>query len=126
MTKYSPEYSPAAPVESITLVNEESLKTIRNVQVLLDTGSDITLLPISVCRELGIDVEPNATIQLESFDGSTSIGFYVRLIVQFGGKQFRGNFVAYDHPEGILGRNVLNSFRLLLDGPNLEWDFVKA
>lgn len=126
MTKYSNEYSPAAPLAHITISNRESTASIRNVPMLLDTGSDITLVPISFCKELGIDIAESKPLELVGFDGSKSIGFYVQLALKFGGKQFQGNFVAFDQVEGILGRNVLNAFSLLLDGPNLEWDIVKA
>jgi len=124
MTRYSDNYSPAAPIAYVSLTNLDTSSTIHDVPMLLDTGSDITLLPLKLCRELGIEIHQNENIDLLTFDGSVATGSYVRLGMQFGGKQFRGNFVAFDHAEGILGRNVLNKFSILLDGPNLEWDLV--
>jgi hypothetical protein len=92
--------------------------------MLLDTGSDITLLPPTYCKSIGIQVSDERTLDLFGFDGSVSRGFYAHLELQFAGKQFRGNFVAYDQTEGILGRNILNEFSLLFDGPNLSWDVI--
>ncbi|MGQ0541972.1 MAG: retropepsin-like aspartic protease [Blastocatellia bacterium] len=126
MNRYNDQYAPAAPFSLITLKNIETSETIRDVPMLLDTGSDITLLPLTHCRRIGIEVSEENTLDLFGFDGSTSKGLYVRLELQFGGKQFRGNFVAYDQAEGILGRNILNEFSLLLDGPNLSWDTINA
>lgn len=45
MTKYSNAYEPPAPVAKITLQNAASLESVENVPMLLDTGSDITLIP---------------------------------------------------------------------------------
>jgi hypothetical protein len=38
---------------------------------------------------------------------------------------FRGQFLIVDGSHGILGRNVLNSLSLIMDGPNLIWRETK-
>jgi hypothetical protein len=126
MTSYNDLYEPPAPFSLITLRNIETSETARNVPMLLDTGSDITLLPLTYCTSIGIQVLDEKTLDLFGFDGSTSKGFIARLELQFGGKQFRGNFVAYDQAEGILGRNILNEFSLPFDGPNSSWDVISS
>ncbi len=37
-------------------------------------------------------------------------------------KSFRGRFLQVESEVGIIGRNVLNRVRLLLDGPALNWE----
>lgn len=126
MINYNNQYQPPAPFALITLRNLETSETVQKVPMLIDTGSDLTLLPLAYCNLLGIQIKEENALDLFAFDGSTSKGFYAPLELQFGGKQFRGNFVAYEQAEGILGRNVLNEFSILLDGPNLSWDVISS
>jgi hypothetical protein len=42
------------------------------------------------------------------------------------GRTFRGQFLVTDQPVGILGRNILNSLALLLDGPRQTWSDYKG
>ncbi len=124
MNKYNELYAPPAPFAFITLRNIDTSEISRDVPMLIDTGSDITLLPLDFCSQIGIQIESKETVDLFGFDGSMSSGFYVKAELRFGGKRFRGKFVAYDQTEGILGRNILNEFSLIFDGPALSWDFV--
>ena len=57
-----------------------------------------------------------------SFDGSTSFAPVIQLELIFCRRIFRGQFLVIDQAWGIIGRNVLNSVPLVLDGPNLTWD----
>jgi len=90
--------------------------------MLLDTGADVTLLPLSVARELGVACIPEKTYELISFEGSrcSAIAAHAELI--FLDRRFRGQFLLIDQELGIIGRNILNSVSLLFDGPRLNWD----
>jgi hypothetical protein len=125
MTRYSDSYDPSAAIAYITLRNPDSFESIDNVSTLLDTGSDITLLPRSFCEQIGVAVSETEFLELEGFDLSTSLAYYVRLDLTFLDKIFRGNFLVYDQAEGIIGRDILNKFSILFDGPNLHWEEVK-
>jgi hypothetical protein len=43
--KYNTTKQPPAPIANVILRNLETLESIKNVPMLLDTGSEITLLP---------------------------------------------------------------------------------
>jgi hypothetical protein len=45
----------------------------------------------------------------------------VHLKLTFLGYHFEGRFLAFEQECGILGRNVLNAVRILLDRPALAW-----
>lgn len=92
-----------------------------DVPMLLDTGSDLTLIPQKFCDVIAVEASKTQFLQLESFDRATSIAYYVHLDLFFLNKLFRGNFLVYDHPEGIIGRDILNKFSIVFDGPNLVW-----
>jgi predicted aspartyl protease len=119
--KYNKNKKPPAPTAKVILRNIETLESISNVPMLLDTGSDITLLPKSFCEEIGVAISETDFLELEGFNNATSLAFYVRLEFIFLNKMFRGNFLAYDNDEGIIGRNILNKFSLVFDGKNLSW-----
>jgi len=123
--KYSDTYSPPAPVANVKLRNPETLESITNVPMLLDTGSDITLLPKSFCKEIGVEISETEFLELEGFNQGRSIAFYVRLEFIFLNKMFRGNFLVYEQDEGIVGRDILNEFSILFNGKNLEWNVQK-
>ena len=119
--KYNETYDPPAPVAKVKLRNSETLELIANVPMLLDTGSDVTLLPQSYCDEIGVEVSETESLELEGFNQTTTVAYYVRLDFIFLNKMFRGQFLVYDQDEGIIGRGVLNKFTILFDGKNLEW-----
>jgi hypothetical protein len=88
--------------------------------MLIDSGADLTLIPQRSVRELGLRDEPIDGF-LEGFDGSTTPARAVNIEVHFLDYIFRGLFPVTEDELGILGRNVLNRFSLLLDGPRLTW-----
>ncbi len=122
MTKYNHIYSPPAPVTLVSIRNPNTLETRRGVPMLLDTGSDLTLLPKATCDEIGLDIWRDPSLLVRAYEGTTSVAECVRLDLYFLHRRFRGLFLVYDSDEGILGRNILNQFPLLFDGPNLNWE----
>ncbi len=119
--KYSETYNPPAPVAKVKLRNPDTLESIADVPMLLDTGSDITLLSSNSCDAIGVKVSETESLELEGFNQTTSLAYYVSLDFIFLNKLFRGKFLVCDHQEGIIGRDVLNEFSINFDGVNLEW-----
>lgn len=119
--KYSETYNPPAPVAKVKLRNPETLESVSDVPMILDTGSDITLLSRNYCNAIGVAVSETESLELEVFNQTITIAYYVRLDFIFLNKLFRGKFLVYDHNEGIIGRDILNKFSILFDGINLEW-----
>lgn len=121
MTKYDESYEPPAPIAKIALREIETSKRLKDVQMLLDTGADISLLPISSVKNLGIIPLQNESYRLEGFDGSHIFSEVYYLQIIFLGKRFTGKFCVIDTEIGILGRDVLNRVSILFDGSNLTW-----
>jgi predicted aspartyl protease len=115
-------FEPPAPVARVTLRNPDTGAVCSNVAMLLDTGADVTLVPRAAASELGLSPTPGVRYELQSFDGATSSASVVQLELLFCRRTFRGQFLLCDREPGVLGRNVLNFVRLLLDGPSLTWD----
>jgi hypothetical protein len=90
--------------------------------MLLDTGADVSLLPKASVASL-VAAEPAiGEYELEAFDGTRSRAPVAQLELLLLGKSFRGQFLLIDGEHGILGRNVLNSLAILLDGPAQTWN----
>lgn len=126
MTPYDAQlYQPPAPVALLTLRTLDSRdQTLANVPALLDTGADVTLIPRWAVEQLGLTPQADQSVQLAWFDGSTRSVESVELEASFQGGRFQGRYALTDQPHGVVGRNVLNYFRLLFDGPAKPWQRV--
>lgn len=126
MTPYDDQrYSPPAPVAHLTLrtLDERNL-SISKIPALVDTGADVTLLPRWAIEQLGLSPISDASVMLAWFDGSVRAAESVELEASFHGGRFQGRFALIDQPHGIVGRNLLNHFRLQFDGPAKSWQRV--
>lgn len=117
---YDESFDPPAPIAKIALRNVETGERVKEVSVLLDTGADISLLPLSAIKKLQITAS-DESVSLIGFDDNKSVAKLYRLQVIFLGKRFTGDYCAIDDEIGILGRDVLNEFSIIFDGKKLEW-----
>lgn len=115
-------FEPPAPLAQVTLRNPDNGALSPDVPMLLDSGADVTLIPQMTLNRLDITSVQGKRYELIGFDGNTSFAPVVQLELIFCGRTFRGQFLVINQEWGILGRNVLNSVPLMLDGPNLTWD----
>ncbi len=114
-------FDPPAPVARIILRSSETGTTSAELPAVLDTGADVTLLPQAAAAEIGVSVEPGAGYELAGFDGNVSRARSTKLDLILLDKVIRGRFLLWDQDYGILGRDTLNLFSLLLDGPRETW-----
>ena len=115
------DFDPPAPFAEITITNPTNSKQVLAVGMLLDSGADITLIPEWVIDRLEAETIPNSRYDLVGFTGDPVTFSAVRLELTFCGKVFRGQFLPVQEEWGIIGRNVLNSLSITLDGPSLAW-----
>jgi hypothetical protein len=114
-------FAPPAPVARVTLRHPDSGASVSDVPMQIDSGADATLLPKAVVDALGV-AGTGRRFELEAFDGTTSVSETVWLDLLFLRGTFTGHYLMIDSDMGVLGRNVLNHVRVLLDGPALTWD----
>lgn len=117
-------FDPPAPVAYVNLINPENNTEIANVPMLLDTGADATLLPQIFVEKLGVIFSEDEIYELAGFNEAVSYSAVVRLQMIFEDRSFRGEFLTVNQNYGIIGRNVLNSIRIELDGENLRWKIL--
>ena len=122
MYPYDTSFTPPAPALAALVSSAQSSGAMRPVTAQLDTGADVSGVPITLLSELGI--EPYQSIQVQDYDGA---GKQVRtFLVQLEFDRFRFRrleVVALDASCILLGRDVLNNLRLTLDGPSLTFGF---
>lgn len=114
-------FVPPAPIAHVTLRNRANGKQRHDVAMLIDTGADVTLVPKAVLAELELNLIPESQYELVGFDGASSFAAVVQLELIFCQRSYKGQFLVSDQPWGILGRNILNTVRLLFDGPQAQW-----
>ena len=122
MYPYDTSFTPPAPVLPVQIGSAQSPGEMRRTTAQLDTGADISGVPITLLSELGI--EPYRSVEVQDFDGDVK---QVRtFLIQLELDRFRFRrleVVALDAPRALLGRDVLNNFYLALDGPELIFGF---
>lgn len=114
-------YDPPAPIAQVTLRNPNNGVEFANHELLMDTGADVTLLPRSAVERLGVQLVSDVSYELIAFDGTRSSAPVADLDMIFLNRRYRGRYLLTDAEQGVLGRDVLNHLRLLLDGPVQEW-----
>ncbi len=113
-------FNPPAPVAYVALENPENNLKIENVPMLLDTGSDATLIPQFIVEKLQLSLSNSRIYETEAFNGATGHSPVVRVKMSFLEKNFRGDFLTVAQECGIIGRNILNQRTLRFDGKNFR------
>jgi hypothetical protein len=78
-------FEPPAPLARVTLRNPDTGEVWSDVQMLLDSGADVTLIPQEATSTLGVAAVPDKYYELTGFDGSMSFAPVVRLELVFCG-----------------------------------------
>jgi hypothetical protein len=116
---YNTQVQPPAPFVLVSLRDALGLEQSLTIPAQIDTAADRTVVPLSAVTSLG----------LSPIDERTFVGFGGTLqrvplfLLSLAIHTFPASVVQViahpDEPWVLLGRDVLNAYRLLLDGPNL-------
>jgi hypothetical protein len=87
----------------------------------IDSASDVSLIPESLTRQLGLIAREEEDCEVQAYDGTRSVARSVECELIFLRRAFAGTYLVMEGPIGILGRDILNYVSLVLDGPRLEW-----
>jgi hypothetical protein len=118
-------FNPPAPTASVSLRNPQTGASVPDVVLLIDSGADVTLLPRPAVEQLGVTPDSTARYELVGFDGQRSMAEAIDLDMTFLDTVIRGRFLLTHETIGILGRDVLNFFVVVMDGPAREWSSPK-
>jgi hypothetical protein len=116
---YNRQFEPPAPFVHVALRHPETAEELANVPAQLDCAADRSVVPLRLVEELGL--VPMGEVCVAGLGGApTFLPAFVVLIEIRQLYAVSAKIVAIpDEPYILLGRDVLNLYRLLLDGPQL-------
>lgn len=114
---YDRSYEPSAPVISVGLGLPGESEVRHTLRALVDSGADATMIPRDVLRNIGARFVERRTLQ-----GVTGVRMQVSVylvVVHLPLDAVYGVRAIAGTPDtmAILGRDVLNQWRVVLDGP---------
>jgi hypothetical protein len=116
---YNRQIVPPAPFVHVSLQCAESGKELTDLPAQLDSAADRTAIPGRMVDDLGL--VPLDELPIGGFGGQVLL--VQSFIVQLSIRQFQPlSLEVLAHPEEpfiLLGRDVLNLYPILLDGPRL-------
>jgi hypothetical protein len=113
---FSQQRFPSMPVLQVVFVSSEVDLQTASLTATIDTGADASFVPLALLEEILAQV--GKSIYASSLWGERQEFSSFVVDVRIGNLTFPGvQVVGYDGDEIILGRDVLNKLRLLLDGP---------
>ena len=108
---------PPAPQLEIRLIAQPHGAAYGPIPAFVDTGADATIVPIAIVRQLRAGVVTLKTVR--GYTGGRRTGRTYLVDIEVGPFTLPGVEIVGDDAtdEILLGRDVLNRLRLLLDGP---------
>lgn len=116
---YTRSVEPPAPFVHVTLRCPVPDKIVSDVPALLDCAADRSVIPAAIVDQL--ELVQIDEVPIMGFGGHvvTAPSFLIEIALRQLPAVTVEAIADADEPYVILGRDVLNSFRVLLDGPNL-------
>lgn len=115
-------FQPPAPVIRASVLGPAG--TMPEVPFLLDSGADVSVVPLAAASAVRAPVGPPSTA-IQFLAGREILVPHAELAIEFLSYRFRGAFLVVESSYGVVGRNVLNAIALTLDGPRLEWSIQR-
>ncbi len=114
---YSYSYYPSAPVIEVTFITAAENLQVGPLPALLDSGADGTIVPVSYLNE--IQAPSTVEMNIRSQWGERHQVLLYLVDAKIGGLMLPGIEVVGDEisDEIVIGRDILNRLRVLLDGP---------
>lgn len=120
--KHSSEYTPPAPALTVKFTKPFSTQS-RELQAKLDTGADITVIPHLVTGELRLI--PAGRISISSFNGREEWRYTYFVNISFLGFELPlVEVISARRRDALLGRNILNLQKAILDGKTLSFELL--
>ncbi|MEW5868605.1 MAG: hypothetical protein AB1894_04965 [Chloroflexota bacterium] len=114
---YNRQTTPPIPVIEVFLSLPGESQKVGPLPGFIDTGADGTLIPASYLEQIHAAFVDEAMLRSQWGEWRPAVLYL--LDIEVGGQTLPGIYVVGDElgDEIILGRNILNRLRLLLDGP---------
>ena len=116
---YNQQYSPPAPFVHVTLGCLESGREIADLPAQIDVAADRTVITEKMVEHL--QLVPLDEVHVEGFGGQLFLvkTYCVELTIRSSQRKTVEVIAHAEEPFVLLGRDILNDFRIILDGPRL-------
>ena len=121
---YVQQESPPAPYVLVTIARFDGQASLVDLPAKVDSAADRTVIPLQVATHLALD-----EIEQRPFAGLgsviTTLSIYRAVLTIRGLTPILADTAgALGEPHILLGRDVLNLYRLVLDGPGLRLEIA--
>ena len=121
MWTYNQNVKPPAPFIDIIISHVENSEQTAQVRAKIDSGADITAIPISLIDQLELPITKK--IIARGYDATPISVFTYSVSLEIAEVRFKNlRVIASPRDYVILGRDVLNRFYLNLNGPDLNFE----
>ena len=115
MYSYDAGYQPPAPVLPIQISRPWGTASL-TVQGFLDSGADMSVIPNAAVRDLNL--QPVSVTSSRGFGGTVEESMVFSASVSLMRKEAEAvRVLAWDEDYALIGRDLINGWRLTLDGP---------
>lgn len=113
---YSSLYHPPAPMLELELSWSERKDSTVRINALIDSGSDVTLIPRVYLKQVGARRAGEARVRGLFGERQLAAAYYVN--IQIGASQLEGMRVVGvdDLSEALIGRDILNHLIVTMNG----------
>ncbi len=119
MWNYNQDEHPPAPFLDVVILHLENSAQSLPILAKIDTGADVSALPTTVITQLGLPVMSKMVV--EGYNGVPATVSTYGAALEIRQARFRSQgFISTHEPFALLGRDILNYFYVLLNGPNLN------
>jgi predicted aspartyl protease len=111
-----------SPIARIEVSNPyDSKNKLKNVKAILETGAGVTSIPESIIKELGS--LQYTTISVRSLlDRNRIISKRLySVIIELDGQENEVEVLTIPRDYAIIGRDILNQYKITLNGPEETW-----
>lgn len=112
---FDQRFHPAAPVLPVGIGGLDSDSPTTMLRMLVDTGADCSLIPVSVARALRLPLVDKVNMRGVGTETATPVPVHAAQVL-IGGTRLVARLMAFQE-EALLGRDVLNLLKIELDGP---------
>ncbi|MFL5340264.1 MAG: hypothetical protein ACJ8F7_08935 [Gemmataceae bacterium] len=115
--RYAVQCKPPAPFVAVSLSTSDGTVVVRDLPAQIDTAADRTIVPSAVIETL--QLSPSRQSPFEGLGGALTRLSLFELLIAVQPLAFGSVEVAArpDEQYVLLGRDVLNQYRIVLDGP---------
>ena len=123
---YNKKLSPPCPGLEIIFSPFSKLRFYLKIWAKIDTGADVTLIPQTILGRIGKVKQPTKCYNIIGFDGVPQKRPVYEVNFEVAGCKFEKMEVMSSPGNNILlGRDILNQWKLTLDGHNLTFKIEK-